>query len=120
MRANKQLHIEALLERLEPIAYKASTGISLAGRERLDERLSAGALEEQFDVEIVLGVDALGDAEAERRMAGRDLRPGEPNFRRRAGNGRRENLLAKNASGAGDADSTRGLEKRAAGRPGAS
>ena len=47
---------------------------------RLDQRLAACALIEEFDVEIVLGVDALGDAEAERRVAGGDLRPGEPIF----------------------------------------
>jgi hypothetical protein len=119
MRANKQLHIEALLKRLEPVAYQASTGIRLAGRKRLDERLPTCPLEEKFDVKIMLGVDALGDTEAERRMASSDFRPSKPYFRRGAGNGRREKLLAKNASGAGQADSTGRLKEHAPGRPSA-
>ena len=90
MRADEELDVEALLQRLQPVADQAGAGVRLAGGERLDQRLAAGALVEQLDVEIVLGVDALGDTEAERRMAGCDLGPGEPNFRRGTGDRRRE------------------------------
>ena len=112
MRADEELDVEALLERLQPVADQSGAGVGLAGRERLDQRLAAGALVEQFNVEIVLGVDALGDAEAERRMAGGDLGPGEPNFRRGRGDRRREDLAAERAAGRGDADGACGLEER--------
>ena len=54
MRADEQLDVEALLKRLQPVADEAGAGIGLAGRERLDQRLAAGALIEQLDVEICL------------------------------------------------------------------
>ena len=104
MRADEQLDVEALLERLQPVADEAGAGVRLAGRERLDQRLAACALVEELNVEIVLGVEALGDAEAERRMAGRDFRPGEPDFRRRRGDRRREDLAAERADRSGDAE----------------
>jgi hypothetical protein len=46
MRADEQLHIEALLERLQPVADEAGAGVCFAGRQRLDQRLSARPLEE--------------------------------------------------------------------------
>ena len=90
MGADEELDVEALFERLQPVADQAGAGIGLAGGKRLDQRLAAGTLVEQLDVEIVLGVDALGHAEAERGMAGRHLRPGQADLRRRRCDGRRE------------------------------
>ena len=100
MRADEQLDVEALLERLQPVADETGAGVGLAGRERLDQRLAACALIEEFDVEIVLGVDALRDAEAERRVAGGHLGPGEPDLWRRRRDRRREDLAAQHAPAA--------------------
>ena len=105
VRADEQLDVEALFERLQPVDHEAGADIGLAGGERLDQRLAAGALVEQLNVEIVLGVDALGDAEAERRMAGRDFGPGEPDLRRRARRSpARRSWRPSDAAGRGDAD----------------
>ena len=116
MGADEELDVEALLERLQPVADEARAGVRLVGRERLDQRLAACALVVEINVEIVLGVDTLGDAEAERRMAGRDFRPGEPHFRRGRGDRGREDLAAERAGRGGDASRAGGLEKRCAAR----
>jgi hypothetical protein len=110
VRADEQLDVEALFERLQPIADQPGAGVGLAGRQRLDQRLPAGALIEEFDVEIVLGVDALGDAETERRMAGRHFGPGEAHLGRGAGDGGREHARSERAGRGGDAQSTDSLE----------
>jgi hypothetical protein len=94
MRTDEQLHVEALLKRLEPIADEPGASVRLACRQGLDQRLAACALIEEFDVEIVLGVDALRDAEAERRVAGGHLSPGEPDLWRRRRDRRRKDLAA--------------------------
>ncbi len=44
VRADEQLDVEALLERLQPVADQARAGVGLAGRERLDHRLAVRAL----------------------------------------------------------------------------
>lgn len=87
MRADEQLDVEPLLQGLQPVEQQPGAGIGLVGRERLDESLAACALIEEFDVEIVLGIEALGETEGQRTMAGRDLCPGEAQLCRVAGNG---------------------------------
>jgi len=77
MRADKQLDVETLLQRLQPVTDQTRADIGLAGGERLDQGLTAGTLVKQFDVQVMLGVDAFGDPEAERRMTRRHLGPGQ-------------------------------------------
>ena len=110
MRADEQLDVEALLERLQPIADETGARVGLAGGDRLDHRLAVRGERIEFDVEVVLGVDALRHAEAERRMAGRDVAPAEADFRRRPGDRRREDLAAEHAGRGSDADGADGLE----------
>jgi hypothetical protein len=78
MGADEELYIEPLLQWFEPVADEAGAGVGLAGGQRLNQRLAACALVEQLNVEIVLGVDALGDAEAKWRVTSGDLGPREP------------------------------------------
>ena len=98
MRADEQLDVEPLLQGLQPVADEAGAGVGLAGRQRLNQRLPARALIEELDVEIVLGVDALRDAEAERRMAGGDLGPGKADLRRGPRDRGREDAPAERAA----------------------
>ena len=98
MRADEQLDVEALFQRLQPIQHEAGADIGLVGRERLDERLPAGALVEQLHIDILPRIEALGDSEGQRRVAGRDLRPGEPHLRGRTGDRRREELGAESSA----------------------
>jgi len=114
MRADEQFDVKPLLQRLQPIADEARAGVRLAGGERLNQRLPARALIEQFDVEIVLGVKPLGHAEAERRMAGRHLRPGEADFRSRRRDGRGKHLDAQRARRSDGARRARRFQHRAA------
>src|SRR6202044_2027328 len=87
-----------------------------ARRERLDQRLAACALVEEFDVEVVLGVDAFRDAESKRRVARGDLSPGEPDLWRRRSDRWRKDLPAQHASCRGDPDGAESLQKRSSGR----
>jgi hypothetical protein len=112
MRADKQLHVETLLEGLQPVANETGARVRFAGRQGLDQRLSACALVEEFDVEIVLGVDAFGDAKPERRVAGGHLCPGEPDLRRRRCDRWRKDLPAQHTPSRGDADGADSFEKR--------
>jgi hypothetical protein len=112
MRADEELHVEPLFERLQPVADETGAGVRLAGRQSLDERLTACALIEEFDVEIVLGVDAFGDAKSERRMARGHLCPGEPDLWRRRSDCRRKDLPAQDAPRRSDAHGADSLQKR--------
>ena len=116
MRADEQLHVEALLKGLQPVADETGASVRLARRQSLDQRLAACALVEEFDVEVVLGVDALRDAESERRVARGHLGPGEPDLWRGRGDRRGKDLAAQHASGRGDADGADSLQKRSPGR----
>src|SRR6202453_2084799 len=109
MRADEQLHVEALLKRLEPVADETGACIRLASRQRLNQRLAACTLIEEFDVEVVFGVDAFRNAESERRVARGHLSPGEPDLWRRRRDRRRKDLAAQDASSRGYADGANGL-----------
>src|ERR1700677_3979331 len=115
MRADEQLYIETLLERLQPVADETRARVRLAGRQGLDQRLTASALIEEFDVEIVLGVNALRDAKSERRVARSHLSPGEPDLGRGRRDRRRKDLAAQHASGSGHADRADSFQKRSPG-----
>src|SRR5580700_10252407 len=116
MRADEQLYVEALLKGLQPIADETGAGVRFARRQGLDQRLAACALVEEFDVEVVLGVDAFGDAESEWRVARCHLSPGEPDLWRRRSDRRRKDLPAEHASSRGYADGADSLQKRSPGR----
>ncbi len=73
VRAVEELDVEALFDRLQPVVKQAGTGLGFVSGERLDECLTAGALVEEFDVQSVLGIYALGQSEAHRRVASGDL-----------------------------------------------
>ena len=97
--AHEELDVETLFQRLQPIEQEARAGIGLVGGQRLDQRLTAGALVEQLNVHALLGVEALLHAEAQGRVTGRHLRPGEAHLGCGAGYGRSEKSRPGHACG---------------------
>jgi hypothetical protein len=114
MRTGEQAHVEPLLDRLQPIVEQARTGFRLAGGKRLDERLAAGALIEQLHIEAMLGIDALGQAESDGRMAGGHLGPFQLDRNEIAGNGITRRARADYAGTGGHGRHTRRLDEAAA------
>jgi len=43
MRPDEEFHVEALLQRLQPVADQTGAGVGLAGGKGLDQGLTAGA-----------------------------------------------------------------------------
>ena len=64
MRAHEELYVKPLFQWLQPVTNEAGTCICFACCKRLNKGLAAGTLVEQVNVEIVLGVEALGHAKA--------------------------------------------------------
>jgi len=114
MRAHEQFDVEALFERLQPIAEQTRSRIGLAGRKRLNHRLAIRSEGVEFNIEIVLGVNALRHAEPEWRMTCGDVSPGEAKLWRRTGDGWREHPAAERAGRGGEADGSNGFENSAA------
>src|ERR1700684_753855 len=115
MRSHEEFHVEALLQWLQPIPDQTGAGVRLAGGKGLDQGLTAGTLIKQLDVEIVLGIDSLGHAEPERRVARRNLGPGQAHLGGWSRDRWRVDVACQNAGGCGETGGTGGLEQRTAG-----
>ena len=67
MDAGRDLDVEAVLQRLQPAQRHADAGISLAGRDRLEQLVGRAAEIDQLDVEIVLARRCPSPAPRQRR-----------------------------------------------------
>ena len=84
MHTGGDLNIEPLLQWLEPTQGQPQTGIRLAGRNRLQQLIGRTAEIEEFDIEVVLGEDALLFCDRCSDRAGRVRISGELELTRRA------------------------------------